>query len=258
MGLREYWRPVSLSQFVAVMLLVGFVCLMYYYELNVFEMFGVTLVVLLVLYGIVNLMFKDFNLGRILGENNLGNIFEDTNGYFVENPHMYHDYPIVYGEITSKGVERVCKMAQEKGIRTFIDMGCGVGKSVIVARLVGMQECVGVEVVTSRYMQAEQVRAKLPKEIKAGVTFVEGDMFEYDIARHQERVLVFASNLVWDWETNEGFFKMVGERCQPGSMVVSSLYREEWDKAGKLKYITTVSVPMSWDKQSKCVVLEVV
>lgn len=243
-----------------ILLCIAFFGLLIYYELSILESLAVTCICAILLYTAFSFSFTDIHIKDLLHVHGIDNLFDDVNGYTVSST-RYLQHSTTYGEVSASGVKAMYEFVKDMGIDTFIDMGSGVGKSVICAKLIGFDKAIGIEIVKSRHKQALHILSKLPKRlehIKQGIEFYEMNMFDYDFSRHRyEPVLVFASNLMWSEKTNKDFFRHVADNCAPGTVIISSRYDLYPEEKRKLQKVTTINIPMSWDWQSYCFVFKV-
>lgn len=216
----------------------------------VFTLLG--LVILFALYIIVT-SGADVSGREMFKAHGLVELYDSLNGY-VSDVSKHDKKQMTYGEVTGQGIVNVAKIAKEHGIDTFVDMGCGVGRSLILAKLAGFQKCIGIELVEDRYKQAVSCLLKVPSEISKDVEVHHGDMLELDLSGNPK--LVFASNLLWGPELNERFFAKVKEQCPKKTLIAASVYKKE-DAAG-LQKVTSINVPMSWEMHSTMHIFRVI
>lgn len=159
-----------------------------------------------------------------------------------------------YGEVTAKGMHAIYDMARRYNIRTFYDIGCGVGKSLLVALLLGFERAVGVEIVKERVDIARQMQAKLPPSLKTAMTISQGDWAtELKIPPESTPIMIFVSNLLWSEEESKRLFQYLTKTAPPGSIIISSAFYA----TDGLKKIDTLLVPMSWCYYSYCETVQV-
>ncbi len=243
-----------------ISLCVLFLGILIYNKLTILESLAVTGICAVVLYITISFSFTDILIKDLLYIHGIDKIFDDINGYTL-SPVKYLKHSTTYGEVSATGIKTMYEFVKDMGIDTFIDMGSGVGKSVLCAKLIGFNKAIGIEIVSSRHKQALYILSKLPKRldhIKRNIEFYELNMFDYDFSEYKDKpVLVFASNLMWSEKTNKDFFKHISDNCAPGTIIISSMYNLYPEEKRKLQKVTTLHVPMSWDWQSNCFVFRV-
>lgn len=157
-----------------------------------------------------------------------------------------------YGEITAKGMKEVTKVAKEHDLKTFYDIGCGSGKAMLIALLLGFDESVGVEIVKTRVDIANDMRTRLPKNLKKHMQIYSGDYYTV-LPSIKTASLVFISNLLWKSHENKRLFSFLLSQLPNGSIIVCSTPPDGIIHG--LKVLKTIDVPMSWYSASKCTVL---
>lgn len=183
-------------------------------------------------------------------------ILDGIEGYSCFTASFTH----VYGEILCDGMKAIWKLAKEHNISTFYDMGCGVGKALLMGKLLGFNTCIGIEDVSHRVKQAKLLKSKLPGDISSHMHIIHGNMLTYDYTQWQEPYLIFASNVMWDNTTNTAFFKMVARQFPPGTLlVVSKVYaNDDTIISTKYEHMDTLIIPMSWDVKAQSDVLRII
>lgn len=206
----------------------------------------VGLVVLMTLYVLVT-CGVDQSGRDLFKKHGLLEVYDELNGYTADTS-AYNKKQVTYGEITGDGIQALAKIAKAHELTTFVDMGCGVGRSLILARLCGFKECVGVELVEDRYKQATDAFRKLPPDIQSDIKIVQGDMMTFNLSRAHP-IFVFASNLLWGKELTQRFLNKVRNECPGGSVVALSVYEESHTEGG-FQLMSKTKVPMSWESNS--------
>jgi SAM-dependent methyltransferase len=153
-------------------------------------------------------------------------------------------------------MNKIVKYLESKNIRlndsTFIDLGCGNGKTLAYATVHGFKQARGAEIVEARYEYAERKRAQLQKKMRDKITIKKSDIFELPKRYFPSNSVVFVSNLLFPEKTNQELIKYLSENTQADTIIIISkvppnLY--------KLKLIEKIHVPMSWAINSECYVL---
>jgi len=177
----------------------------------------------------------------------LYNLFTDINGFVIKK----HDtYNLTYGEITPKAIDNIKTYLENNKIKPdiFIDLGCGAGKSLVMAKYKGFKECYGIEIVKERYDEAMKLHSKLDPEDKKSIHIFNDDLFNFnklikiDDKRHYT---VFISNLLFSKDLNDKIWKYLNEILPKNSIIVVS----QKFVSDPIDYIDT---PMSWSEASKC------
>jgi SAM-dependent methyltransferase len=158
-----------------------------------------------------------------------------------------------YGEVTVKGMQAIYDMARRHHIRTFYDIGCGIGKSLLMALLLGFERAVGVEIVNERVDIARQMQAKLPTSLKTAMTISQGDWATELKIPENTPIMIFVSNLLWSEEESRRLFQFLAKTTPRGSIIISSVYYA----TDGLEKIDTLLVPMSWFHYSYCEAVQV-
>ena len=165
-------------------------------------------------------------------------------------------YNLTYGELTSKGMEQIVNYLETKNIQpsqsTFIDLGCGNGKTLAYATVYGFKQARGAEIVEARYAYAERKRAQLEKRMRERIQITRADIFDLPANYFPPKSVVFVSNLLFPDETNQKLIQFLGSNTSADTIIIvskvpSNLY--------KLKLIEKIHVPMSWAANSECYVL---
>ena len=141
----------------------------------------------------------------------------------------YPLYNITYGELTYDGLESVYRevlnVLQYKP-HFYIDIGSGRGKTCLfMASKENIDECVGIELVQSRYDDSIKMQRELhiyPESEK--VTFLNADFFEVSLKTiiYATPVFVWISNLCFGEELTNNIFKKLAKELPNGSIVCSS------------------------------------
>jgi hypothetical protein len=174
-------------------------------------------------------------------------MFNGINGYITKQ----HDkYNLTYGEITPKAINNIKKYLEKQNINPdiFIDLGCGVGKSLVIAKYKGFKECYGIEIVKERYDEAIRLYNRLETLYKNDIYIYNDDLFnikkiiKIDNKRHYT---IFISNLLFSKELNKKIWNYLNEIMPNGSIIIVS---QSFDS----KHIEIIETPMSWSNISEC------
>ena len=244
-------------RFISFFVVGAYVAMLYYFQCSLIESFIITIICGVLIYACITFSFKDIYLDTLLNQHGLPNIFENTNK-FHDPGSSYFGYSTTYGEIMSSGMSKIADIANTEDITIFMDMGSGIGKAVIMAKLYGFERSIGIEVVTIRHNQALSLTEKLPDRLQHGIELYNLDIFNFDFSGINKPMAIFASNILWSKVTTKDMFTMIAKRCKIGTLVfVSQFDFHEDDKAVFEKY-AIVSLPMSWDWQSVVYVYQLI
>lgn len=212
-----------------------------------------TFIILLVL------CFVSYDFTKFFANNKIKYIEEifGPEGFItVDNKMKGDQYNLTYGELTSKGMEQIVNYLETKNIQpsqsTFIDLGCGNGKTLAYATVYGFKQARGAEIVEARYAYAERKRAQLEKRMRERIQITRADIFDLPANYFPPKSVVFVSNLLFPDETNQKLIQFLGSNTSADTIIIvskvpSNLY--------KLKLIEKIHVPMSWAANSECYVL---
>ena len=174
----------------------------------------------------------------------------------VDNKMKGEKYNLTYGELTAEGMDKIVKYLESKNIKpnnsTFIDLGCGNGKTLAYATYYGFKQAHGAEIVEARYEYAERKRAQLEERMRERITIKKSDIFALPKDYFPSNSVVFVSNLLFPEQTNQELINYLSANTQADTIIIVSkvppnLY--------KLKLIEKIHVPMSWAANSECYVL---
>ena len=172
----------------------------------------------------------------------------------VDNDSKGPMYNLTYGEITEEGIRSIIGYLKENHlpISTFIDLGCGNGRSLVYAIKNGFSKAKGAEIVEERYQFAIRAMAKLP-EYQHAIEILHDDFFNLTREFFPHKSTIFVSNLLFPLDTNERLFQLLsdnttGDVTLVASKLPSNLHNFRLDKS--------IDVPMSWQKASTCYVLK--
>lgn len=172
----------------------------------------------------------------------------------VNNNELGDKYNLTYGELTWPGMKNIAKYCSRKGIpkKTFIDLGCGNGKTLAYAVNAGFKDAQGAEIVQARYEYAMKAREKLNSYMKDKIKLSKKDIFELKPEYFPSDSVIFISNLMFPEPTNQEMLKHLS-RVTPANVIIimSKLPSNLYD----FKLIEQIGVPMSWNEDSKCYVI---
>lgn len=215
----------------------------------------IIIVFMILLYQYIALHFDLKFLAEMSEYGISSSMFPERLGY-----NMSPIYSHTYGEIKYDGMLNIYKLAKEYHLtHTFIDLGCGVGKSLLMARLVGFKDVVGVEIVKGRYDIAIDLMKKMPATLSSRIYIYEGDSSTF-IPQIPliKPYFVFISNIMYEDEENINIFEHLVSNYPLGSIIISSAIPDKPIKVKSKRYLVTkkvkLNVPMSWYHKSMCYV----
>lgn len=240
----------------ALIICVSVIYYMYQYNCHIVFLTIAVVMSVLLMYVVVKQPFLDTYLIDLLNHHGVDeNIFSNTDGFIIAMGSKYKKHKTIYGEVYVRGIDNLytyVRKSHPNALHVFMDLGSGVGKSVVAAKLIGFKHAIGIEVVTERHNQAEIVRKKLPKAIQKSVEFHVGDCRDFDFTRFDKPIVIFMSNLLWTRDTNEEMYHIIADKCPPGTLVVSSICNIHPKDESRFKHETRLNLPMSWDPYSSC------
>ena len=130
-------------------------------------------------------------------------------------------------------------------------MGSGNGRSLAYAIKNGFNKAKGVEIVEERHKYAIRAMDKLP-EYKDSIKLVQDDIFNLKPSFFPNKTTIFVSNLLFPPETNQKLFQYLSDNTPDDiTLMVSKIPKD----LHKFTLNKTISIPMSWDKESNCYIL---
>lgn len=161
-------------------------------------------------------------------------------------------------------------MKEEKlSCSNFIDLGCGNGRSLALARLNGFTYALGVEIVDTRYDFALNAIEKLSSKIKENIVIEKEDLFNLDSSFFLEN-----SNLCFPEETNRKLFTYLSKHVRvkelssfsprletqsvsnvPASSIIIVSKIPNVEDLHTFKIHKKINIPMSWAQSSECFIL---
>ena len=174
----------------------------------------------------------------------------------------YADHKITYGEMTYEGLEmlyqHVLKLDNNMHPfipHCFIDVGSGRGKLCLyMAEKANISQSIGIELVKSRYDDAEQFKQRLGikfPEYTRKTTFINSNIFDISVKQcvRSSPVLVWFSNLCFDQQITDKIFEKLIAELPSGSIICCS--KIPLMNMDNCKSLGIVEIPMSWTGQSK-------
>lgn len=212
--------------------------------------------IVLGILGVLSIIFDDeIDSKRLIKANNLPpDIIAPYAGFSSEN---LSNIALTYGEVAHDAIKRMREIAKQHGIVSFYDIGCGTGKALLLAILLGFERAVGVELVKRRYDIAMKMKRRLPSHLGKRLTILHGDFEDpHLVLRGANPVMVFASNVMWKDEDNRRLFRHLNMNFPRGSIVVVSSTPDNKKDLEGFNFIESVHMPMSWFYFSYCTVLK--
>jgi hypothetical protein len=182
----------------------------------------------------------------------IDNIYKDLSGFTGSS---HEKYNVTYGEITIDGIDNIVTYLKENNIERniFIDLGCGIGKSLVMAKMKGYDKAIGVELIKERYDIARVAYDKLDSEYKKNIEIYNNDLFEEERIKKlniNKPVTVFVSNLLFDIDMNIKLFEHLSNILPNNSIIIVSKQPNKLPE--NIKEIGNIKVPMTWTKDSNC------
>jgi hypothetical protein len=179
--------------------------------------------------------------------------YKDLSGYTGSKNDKYN---VTYGEITIDGIDNIVKYMDKNNIEKdiFIDLGCGIGKSLYMAILKGFTEAIGTEIVKERYDIALKVSKKINNK---NIKIYNKDLFrwkELKKLKKNKQYCIFVSNLLFENELNNNMFEMF--KILPKNTII--IVSKEPKKMEHIKMETNLDVPMTWNKKAKCIIYRII
>lgn len=151
-----------------------------------------------------------------------------------------------YGEITFQGLASLLSHGVERH-GSFMDLGSGLGRSVIYACLAGgFEQCDGVELSGERSELAKQALA----EVKIAVPWMSnrvrlfhGDMLAFP--EYFEHDVILANNLLLPDIVQDGIAKQFSHTSQPGTVLFTS---KELPLSTSVASMTRMSAGVTWQQ----------
>jgi hypothetical protein len=205
-------------------------------------------------------LFDDHNIKNqknTINEEKIKKIYEGLSGFTKSESDKYNT---TYGEITFAGIDSISKFLDENKIKKdiFIDLGCGIGKSLLMAIMNGFEKAYGTELVKERYDIAMKAYEKMDESDKKNIEIYNQDLFNFNKLSELDRsknVVVFISNLLYDNNMNIKLFNHL--RVLPiGSIIIVS--KKPSKNIDNIIFEKLIRVPMSWNDLSECYVYKVV
>lgn len=164
---------------------------------------------------------------------------------------IYKDHKITYGEMEYHGIQKLYLFLTKKvnpRIDCFIDIGSGRGKlCMFMAAQPKIKSVLGIELVTQRHEDAEQLKLGLKSTFANKVELVNTNVIEYSFEKwKQNQIMIWMSNLCFDQSTTDSIFSKLQSELPEGTIICCS--QASNNSIGNL--IHKLPIPMSWNKDS--------
>lgn len=189
----------------------------------------------------------------------LEELYKDKSGFGIPSQEEVAmqkvDAPSTYGEITDEGVSRLMLELKPKKEDVFYDLGCGIGRMVVKVYLdTAVRKAIGIELSTTRSKQAKQVQDEMYKRQLTTpgkvLDFKEKNFLEEPL--HEATIVYMASTCFSDDLLKKVMDKLAQE-AQPGMKLISL---RELPKDSRYKFIKSITLPMTWSKDTKAYIYE--
>lgn len=151
----------------------------------------------------------------------------------------------IYGELTHDSMVSLLKMMRLTKDDVLVDIGCGVGKFVMMAATTTPAKVRGIEVVTERYeaaLKACEIAHKtlnFPASFEDKCTFINADATKCDLS---DATVVYMCSTLFPDKAMERICEQV-----PAHAILVSQKKLPWDSMWKLNAM--VVLPCSWSEQ---------
>lgn len=158
----------------------------------------------------------------------------------------------VYGELTTNGASNMFNRIayMDFSTKTFVDLGCGLGRVLCAAKLCGFGKVIGIEIAPERSILAQDIINELAittqySEQLLDIQIVNNDMFKVNLSELNADV-VYVSNLCFTAEMNDMLGVKLSTELKKGSYVFST--RPIEIIGAQLKHV--FDVKQSWTDKS--------
>jgi len=154
------------------------------------------------------------------------------------------DMAAVYGELSPFSLVAMLNCMSAEAGQRFYDLGCGTGKAVLLAGLLGLS-ATGIEIIKERYDTACAALENLKAQVKHGceeIRLLHADVLEVDFC---DADIVYSHNLTWPPDVLQKVAQMAAG-LRKGSLVASSKSLE----GPGLKEATQLSLITNYDSDA--------
>jgi len=179
------------------------------------------------------------------------NLYKNTNGFIVSKQARdkikKSDFTLSYGEIEFNYFAKILHLVKPKPSDTFVDLGSGAGKAVITAALLyPFKKCIGIELLPELHHASLKVKAKLEKNIRDKVDFMQGNFFEFDI---KQADCIFVNATGFFGEDLDSLKHYLHDMKPDARLIISSKLMPE----DSFKLIHQGFYAMSWGMSRVCI-----
>ena len=182
-----------------------------------------------------------------------------------ESPDKYSGHRTTYGEMSYEGIEilyRHILQFAHPAPQYFLDVGSGRGKlCMYMASKPNVEASIGVELVTPRVNDAEQLKKELSRQYSIYTnkcTFLNSDVlqisFDNLFPNKTNKIFVWFSNLCFEPTTTDAIYSKLVSEITSGSIICSS--KMPTSIPDTLQQLGTLIIPMSWSANSSVFVFQ--
>lgn len=217
---------------------------------NILFLLLVIVIVIIIIFVLKN---KNISIDEI------DKIYKKNSGYILnlsKNENNGNNYPLTYGEITYDALKNIKNKFSTKD--TFIDLGCGTGRSLVYALITGFNNAKGIEFVETRVQSGKKSISEIQqKKLQINLNNLkieQGDLFSLDNSYFPDNSIVFISNLMFSDDLNNKIMDFFDTKISSKNIVL--IISKKINKTSKTFVLdeNLLSTPMSWDVNSKCYV----
>ena len=169
----------------------------------------------------------------------------------VDNSMLGDQYNLGYGEIKADAMNTIVKFLKQikYPLNTYIDLGCGNGRSLAYAITYGFRNAKGIEIVEKRYYQA----LDLIKQTKLNKIKIQNyDIFNLDKSYFPNKCVIFISNLLFPKETTQKLIEFLSVKTLKCIIFMTVIP----DNLYNFELLDKITTPMSWYDTSSCYILQ--
>lgn len=170
---------------------------------------------------------------------------------------LYKEHKVTYGEMEYEGIQKLYLFISKhfnSQIDCFIDIGSGRGKlCMFMAAQPKIKSVLGIELVTQRHNDAEQLKSELDSEYAGKVELVNTNALEFSFEKYnRNEIMIWMSNLCFDQSTTDSIFRKLQSELPSGTIICCSQATN--NSIGTL--IHKMPISMSWNKGSNVFIYE--
>jgi tRNA G46 methylase TrmB len=169
----------------------------------------------------------------------------------VEDITLYNGNNITYGEMEYEGIQELYNYLTKNynpKINSFIDLGSGRGKlCMYMAAQPKIKFVLGVELVKQRHDDAEILKTDLKYEYANKVNLLNKNVLDIDFEEFKNKqIFIWFSNLCFEQTSTNSIFEKIKTSLPSGTIICCS--KQPFPIVGT--FLSTITVPMSWNKAS--------